>query len=116
MDTVNNRLLEMDWYEVPVGMHVCDMHYGTAQLLAHATIVSHITWNEPEVRVGVPLTQFWDHLNCIQQTAGKGHYTNKFLIVIGKAERVAEGAYVPQLTCGYSYDGRRNGIIVLERK
>lgn len=53
---------------------------------------------------------FYDYL----QQFRPGSYTNKELRVIGFDD--ASRNSNPILICGYCYDGRRSGIVVLKRK
>jgi hypothetical protein len=83
------------------GAFICDMHDGAQQLRQRFTVLAHITWSTEGRRA-------FD-------------FTNKELRVLGPAQRTAlrgitEGDGRDLLVCGYDYDLRVAGLIVLAEK
>lgn len=84
--------------QLNAGDFVADMHDGLAPILDRFTILHRITWDT-------------DWSTTPHRIGGFG-FENKELRVLG----LASGAFVGGVVCGYQYDGRTAGIIVLGEK
>lgn len=107
-------MTEKKFHELQVGDWVADMHYGVNPLKARFEVVSDIRWDEPRLeapgRSGYVDVPFFNYL----QGFLKGVYNNKMLHVIGFS--LNSTLSDPELICGYCYDGRWSGIVVLRAK
>lgn len=108
-------MTEKKFHELTIGDCIADMHYGIEPVKALYDVVSHIRWDEPRphvpTRSGYVENAFFDYLGGFL----KGNsYNNKLLHVIGFHDD-STGTH-PVLVCGYCYDGRRSGIVLLKEK
>lgn len=112
-----NKSLSRDktFHELKVGDFIADMHYGIEPVKARFDVVAHVRWDEPRpltpTRSGYVEHAFYDYL---QGFLNGNAYNNKLLHVIGFHDDST--LTHPVLICGYCYDGRRSGIVLIKEK
>jgi hypothetical protein len=101
--------------DVQVGTVLCDMHdigkIGYDNLIEGYVLDSRIVLRAPD---GKSTTAFWQLLEewTKDKTGEYFMYSNKFLVVYDDGEDSEEHT----VTCWYSYDGRRIGLVHLKLK
>ena len=124
-------MTEKPFADLHVGDWICDMHYGVEPLMERFEVVAHIRWDEPEPSEDDKKDKFFDgyarHTFFRYLSQFVPHYGNKMLHVLAlesfnymfptpAGQPVPALHYGYALVCGYCYDGRRSGLVILRDK
>lgn len=109
--------------DLKVGDWIADMHYGLTPIMERFEVVTHVCWDEPRpdpltAQPGAMYTGYVEHafFNYLSHFLPRGSYGNKMLHVIGTMRQSFPKSAQPELVCGYCYDGRWSGIVVLRER